>query len=513
MQFLLVKWISDIHILYLYLKLNKKLLINIVSSVGQVVVTGLTYFLLYGFWVRELGATQLGIWSIVWTTTFFAAIANSGVPVGVVKFIAEANSKGQINQLKAILTISVTITAVLNLIICVLLYPSSSLIFDYLLSNKAHNSIAISIFPSALLAFWVFSLSNVFMSALDGLQVSYLKALLQIFSNLILFAFSFFFISEGLLGIAKAYIIYTTFLVSGGIILLAYRLKTPFLFTLQWDKIFFKEFVAFALKSQFASVTTLLYDPVTKFFLAKYGTVENIAYYEMANRLVVQIRSIIVMANQVLIPKITEIATDLSQNITQLYAQTLIILITLSTPLFFALLFFAPFISLAWIGSLQPLFIYSLYALVIGWFINTLSVPAYFNNIGIGHLKFNIIQHIVTAFTNLFFSAIGGYLLGALGVVCGWSLSLIVSSWVLIVLFQNFYSIRFSDIRFRHDLFFWIILLVLVVITLFLHPMVESLWNWQIVVYFCAYVLWILWIIRNSQLFDLLVLKVIKFNS
>ena len=68
--------------------MHNRLLINALSTVGQVITTGLTYFLLYGIWIRELGAKQLGIWSIVWTTTYFAGMANSGVPVGIVKFIA-----------------------------------------------------------------------------------------------------------------------------------------------------------------------------------------------------------------------------------------------------------------------------------------------------------------------------------------------------------------------------------------------------------------------------------------
>lgn len=154
----------------------------------------------------------------------------------------------------------------------------------------------------------------------------------------------------------------------------------------------FSDFVKYSLKSQVGSITTLLYDPITKFFLAKYGSLDAVGFYEMANRLVTQIRSIIVTANQVMVPKIVETSLNATSNFQRLYAMMFKILAIISTPLLFFFFFFAPFISLVWIGKVEPFFVLSIYTLIIGWYINTLSVPAYISNMGVGQLRQNIIQ-------------------------------------------------------------------------------------------------------------------------
>lgn len=477
-----------------------RLLINIISSVGQVIISGLTYFLLYGIWLRELGARQLGIWSIVWTTTYFAAIANSGVPISIVKFIAEANAHSEINKAREIITISIGITAIVNSLISFILYLNTSWLFHFLILSPTDANTATEIFPIALGAFWLLNISNVFMFTLDGFQVNYLRSILNIASSFCLFISAYFFLHKGLWGIAIAHIIYTTFILVGSIILVFYYLKTPYILNFNFNKKLFYDFFKYSIKSQINSASTLLYDPITKFFLAKYSTLDAVGFYEMANRLVTQIRSIIVTANQVMIPKIVETSINATYDFLRLYIMMFRLISIISTPLLFLFFFFAPFISIIWIGKIDFFFIFSLYTLVIGWHLNTLSVPAYISNIGIGQLRHNIIQHIITASLNLIFGIIGGYVFKDYGVVSAWSLSLTVSSVVLIYLFHKKNQIDFLTLRFDRDVEYFLSLIILIIgasITNFILSKNSSCWIVILGCYCSIYFGWIIWIIKR----------------
>ena len=481
--------------------MHNRLFINALSTVGQVVFSGLTYFFLYGIWVRELGAKQLGIWSIIWTTTYFAAMANSGVPVGIVKFIAEAHVQTDMQKARSIITMSIGITALLNLAICIVLYFNATWLFHFLISSPSEAATALEIFPTALGAFWLLNIANVFLFTLDGFQANYLRSILNISASFCLFIAAYFFLHKGLWGIAIAHVIYTLFILVGSILLVVYYLKTPFILSSYFDKKLFIEFFKYSVKSQIASITTLLYDPITKFFLAKYSSLDAVGFYEMANRLVTQIRSVIVTANQVMVPKIVETSINSANNFQRLYTLMFRLLAIASTPLLFLFYFFAPFISLIWIGKIETFFVLSIYTLVIGWYLNTLSVPAYISNMGVGQLRHNIIQHIATASLNVIFGIIGGYFLQGYGVVSAWSLSLTISSVILIYLFHKKNQLNFQILRFDGDLSYFISLIILIAgasIANYILSRDYSHWIIILACYCIIYLGWLAWIIKNT---------------
>ena len=53
---------------------------------------------------------------------------------------------------------------------------------------------------------------------------------------------------------------------------------------------------------------TMLLDPLAKVLLSRFGGLSAVAYFEMANRMVSQARSLIASANQVLVPYYSKVA-------------------------------------------------------------------------------------------------------------------------------------------------------------------------------------------------------------
>ena len=66
--------------------------------------------------------------------------------------------------------------------------------------------------------------------------------------------------------------------------------------------------------------------------------------------------------------------------------------------------------------------------LTLGWFLNTLSAPAYFVNLGTGELGWNVGGHVVIGILNAILGLLLGVYFGGTGVVIAWALSLALGS-------------------------------------------------------------------------------------
>ncbi len=152
----------------------------------------------------------------------------------------------------------------------------------------------------------------------------------------------------------------------------------------------------------------------------------------MANKLILQGRSVIVEAVRFLVPSIAALPPgDLSGARNSLESYRVIFYVAV---VFFGLLGIGlTAISLLWIGRYEYTFVLFAVVLNAGWFINTLVVPAYFSNLGLGSLRANVISHAIIGVV----ASVGGGALGAafggLGVVVGTTLGLVSGSLFLTI--------------------------------------------------------------------------------
>src|SRR4030066_1313189 len=142
----------------------------------------------------------------------------------------------------------------------------------------------------------------------------------------------------------------------------------------------FKRIIFYGINFQVISIAVMLSDPVTKALLSKFGNLSMVGFYEMASRMVLQFRAIIVSANQVVVPTIADMTENAPEKIRAFYLRSYDLLFYLALPLFSLLIICAPIISEIWIGYYERVFVFSAILLSIGWFLNTLAVPAYFAN-------------------------------------------------------------------------------------------------------------------------------------
>src|SRR2546428_8037468 len=156
---------------------NRKILINAIMSVVQVIVISCILFILYRFLLDTIGIEQLGVWSVVLATTSVAQVANLGLSASVVKFVAKYAARGQDETVAYVVQTSVISLGVLIGLVLSIVSPFISLLLSMVVPIANLNE-ALSILPYALASLWMMVLSSVFQSGLDGYQRVDLRSIL-----------------------------------------------------------------------------------------------------------------------------------------------------------------------------------------------------------------------------------------------------------------------------------------------------------------------------------------------
>jgi O-antigen/teichoic acid export membrane protein len=248
----------------------------------------------------------------------------------------------------------------------------------------------------------------------------------------------------GLKGLAYAQVMQSCIMMIGCWIALKRRCPGLPLIPFRWHRRVFKEMVGYGISFQIISMSQMLYDPVTKALLTKFGGLPVTGFYEMASRLIMQLRALMVNANQVLVPAIADIQEKNPESIGNLYKRNYGLILYIAVPFYAAIISLAPIISDIWIGYHENIFVFSLVLLSIGWFINTLTAPSYFTYLGTGKLFWNMASHILIALLNMGVGLILGSLYGAKGVIIAWMVSLTAGSFLIILSYHAREDIHLS---------------------------------------------------------------------
>jgi O-antigen/teichoic acid export membrane protein len=423
---------------------KRQLFINAIMSVVQTVGTGVILFILYRYLLKVIGVQQLGIWSLVVATTSVSQIAGFGLSGSVVKFVAKYIARGEDEKVSGVIQTGMISIAVLTGVVLVAGYPIAKK-FLYLVIPHEHLARAFSILPSAFIAFWLLMVNSTIQSSLDGYQRNDLKSSVMIVGSIIHLSLCFLLApSYGLLGVAYARVTENFSVSFCSWLLLRKRLSSLPFIPYKWNRKLFKEIFSYGVNVQIMTGVTMLYDPVTKAFLSKFGNLSMVGYYEMASKMVWQFRGLIVSANQVLIPVIANLQERIPEKIKDVYLTSYKLLFYLSFPLYSFIIVCLPLISELWIGYYERDFVLYTIFLSAGWFLNTLSAPAYFANMGTGELRWNTISHFSIAFANAGLGYSLGVFTGGMGVVIAWVISLAIGSSLISIPYHKKHNIQLT---------------------------------------------------------------------
>lgn len=486
---------------------RKRISLNILFSIIQVILVGIVYLFLYKFLLISLGVEKLGLWSIILATSSIANLANFGITSGLVKFIADYNAKKMMNEIPKLIFTALVSIFVLFILIIFILYFLSKVILVYVIDIK-YLDLALEILPYSLLCLFINSLGGVFTSTLEGIQKNYLKTILYILSSIILLFTSYYFVPKfGLKGVAFAQILQSLIIFIGALFILFKSEKLKIFNKWNWNSKIFKELIGYGAKFQVISIFQMLYEPVTKGLISKFGGLTLLGYYEMSARLVNQVRSLIVNANQVMIPVVAHTNSTNKNELVKLYNKTISITYLVNVILISALLIFTPIISDLWIGFLEPIFVFSMFILAITMFINVLVGPAYFSCLGEGKLNLILKSQIMIGILNF----ILGFLLGSVflgkGVIISWSISVSISSFYLFYKYQKEKNISYSSLLNTKNLALLLISCIVIYFSNIFYPKLVSYFENIWLVFFLYLIILLLvfipFLLKNNEVIEL----------
>lgn len=424
---------------------RKRLLGNAASAAIQTITSALLLFFLYRYLLQQLGAERLGIWAVVLASVSIGRLTDMGFAGTALKFVASALGEGNRQRAAYLLqTAAFSIAAALGIVLIIVL-PMIEIILHWALPESALTE-AKGILPIALISLLLTMISGVFQSGIDACHRMYIKNVLLITGNLLMIVLALWLVPEhALLGIAIAQCIQAGAMLLGSWLILRRLLPELPPVPSHWRYVEFREMVGYATNFQVGMVAGLLFEPLTKILLARFGDLTLTAYFDMANQLVQKARAVIASAQQSLVPEIASIRKENQADREKLFVQAYGISFLIVVPYFLGIALMLPFISWIWIGHYQDSFVTFGILMSAGWLVASVGAVSYFYNLGTADLFWNTVNHVSTGVLNLSLSWLLGQFLPDIGVVLGATLALVIPNFLLNALVFKRLGIRLSD--------------------------------------------------------------------
>lgn len=420
---------------------KRRVLLNAAMATAQAVIVGIALFVLFRFLLETIGIEKVGIWSLVLAATNVTRISELGFANSVLQFVSRYLAKGEAERAARVVETAILTVAGFGSIAILLLYPLLAWALGRLIP-LALLSEATRLLPFTIGSLWCSMMAATVHSGLDGIQRTDLRSVVLMSSQVIFVGATFYLVpASGLEGVAQAQLIQSFWSLMVSWIMLKVNLNGLSMMPYRWTSSLFREMFGYAANFQINGIAQLLFEPTTKALLSKWGTLADVGYFEMASRMIIQIRSLLVAANQVVVPVITTQHEHKPTQIPDLYKRCYDIMLYLSIPIFSLLLVVTPLISEAWIGRYEPAFVLFAFLLITSWALNATAVPAYLAFVGTGQLRWNTLSHMVTGITSVLIGYILGYMFGSVGVIVGTCFAILVGSLLTLLAFHAEYHV------------------------------------------------------------------------
>lgn len=441
----------------------RRVSVNAIASFSQAIVVGICYFFLYKYLLKTVGSEELGLWSLVVASSSMAGMGSMGIGGSVVKFVADADAHKDYKKIESIFHTSIVIVLPVIGLLCLILYGVLPGILASAVSKDLYP-LALRLIPVALLNFFLNACAGIFCSTIDGLQFIYIRNFIASCLIILYLVLTFIFVPVwGLVGVVYAQIVQSTIMIISYLTVIYIKLPGFNLFRLRIQRHIFKELFNYGVNFQVMSLSDLFFDPITKYFLSRFGGLSVTGFYDMAGKLVSQLRSLIVSSLQVIVPAIANVSAKGFSDIKDLYLKWFPNLFSATLILITSIVAMANYIAVIWVGRREETFIIILILLSIGWFFNIISSFAYFIDLGTGDLKWNVRAHVIQSSANLILGYLFGRLIGGVYVVLAPATALIIGTFILLIPFNKHYQLKFKELFGREMLLLSLIATVCII--------------------------------------------------
>ncbi len=410
---------------------------GVAGSALQVVLTAGVTLISYRILLGSVGEARFGVWASVGAVALAGGIAEFGMGAGALRYISLHLGRGETNEAARVAETAVISSAVLVGLAALGLAPllPSVLRFFWDPSATAFFGDALTLLPWTLALLTANAFQSSCLACLDGAQRVHVRNALAIAGSVVGFGFVLAWVpARGLVGYAQALIAQALGVGAVAWLLLRRALPGLTVVPVRWQWAAFRRIAGYGATWQGISLVNLLADPLAKLLIGRVGGVELAGHYEVATKLALPLRGVVVSAQQALVPAIARMSAEAPDRIGRLYATSLRVsaaLVGLALPV---LILGAPLAAMAWLDRRDPTFEILYAVLTTAWFLNALSGPAYFDHVGRGRLAPVFAGHATTALAVVTLGPLFGWIGGRMDGSGGGGLGVAVAAALAIVL-------------------------------------------------------------------------------
>ena len=353
---------------------------NKFANIVQIIITSIVTFLSFRILLSSITISYFGTVTMVLTLANLERILELGIGTSLIKNTAEKNTLDQKIYLSELIESAMISTFLLLLTGSLFIFGLAPNYLKWFVDPSQHGDI-LKFLPYGLLTAGLSIMSTLTAGVLDGLQLMVARAKIAIVSNLLSLILVYILIPRfGIIGYFVAqmaqwffYLSITFLLVRRYfplIPLIPHKLRLPII----------RPLYSYGSHIQYAHTTSLIIDIATKSLLSKYSSLALVGLFDLAQRIMLQIRNILLAANQAMIPRLIELSIKNIYLFDVFFQSQVKNNFKHSLILFTILSIWAVPISFFFLSALDMNFIIMYHLLLVTWTVNMCSLPYYFLN-------------------------------------------------------------------------------------------------------------------------------------
>jgi len=386
---------------------SSQLRINMASGVATTVVNTVAVVVSFPIYLHFLGYERYGVWLVLTTVLSFAQLGDLGIEQAVMKLVAEEHGRGDIEGIQRYVTTALALLCLSGIVVLVMILVFKTQIIAAFKLTDENAEIASWLLPYiGCLSIYIFIVQTL-NAVLSGLGRMDLSNYMQSFGRIMAVTVAATLLYTGR-GIESLLIGNTLSYMFVHIVSLIYIWRIARVRLLRIDNLdtqHCRRLLHFGGTVFGGSVINMFLSPFNKLMLSRYAGVSTIPVYEIAFRGSMQIRGFVEAGLRALMPEISRISGNMTRyamyRISQINRGAMKLIFLFGIPMYGALITFAPLLLRVW---LRDRFVESLPGvlriMLVGTFLSLLGVPAYYTLMGTGHVRHNLVSHIVQSTVN-----------------------------------------------------------------------------------------------------------------
>lgn len=399
----------------------------------QSLVSIVCLFIAYRLLISQQGLAALGLWSLLMIFGGVASNLDVSGASALARTVARRDHEfADASPAQVVHTVLLTSIAINSAIAAALLLLATPLLPQIVAADQIAE--AWTLFPWVAALIILTPLSTGVCAALDGLMRADLRATLVIAASLIALLFGLFAIPQfGVRGFAMMQLLQLCLTIVGGWLLLRQRIDHLGWAPVQWSAAVAKRTTGYAVRLNLTGALGLLLEPLAKFCINAAGGATAVGVYELAARLAVQLRSLVVSAAMPLLPVFAQHNSGADEEMGAMLAKAQSVVRFAAIGVACASIVGAPLMSLVILGHLSADVLLWNAILACGWSINILALPFYVAAQGQGILRWNLLSHAVIGTIVALSSITLAPIYGSTGIVLGMMIGLLMGTAVVVV--------------------------------------------------------------------------------